>query len=119
MATVDPDDDTLRRYVVRHYAYDSHRRERRHQVVAAFDNEREFRALLDALADELRLRRAGRDPVDPREHYSGVVQEPGHRRRRQDGRLLRQAVRHGVALSDELLARLDRPPNVGVLRTRR
>jgi hypothetical protein len=34
--TVDADDDTIHRWVVRHYAHDSGRHERRHQVVAAF-----------------------------------------------------------------------------------
>ncbi len=42
MATVDPNDDNIKLYVVRLYAYDPEHRERRHQVVAAFDNEQEF-----------------------------------------------------------------------------
>jgi hypothetical protein len=39
---VDPDDDETERYVVRLYAHDPQRHERRHQVVGAFDNKAEF-----------------------------------------------------------------------------
>jgi hypothetical protein len=42
--------------------------------------------------------------------------ELGYRRRQQDGRLLMQAIRHGVTISDELLAQLDLPSNVGFIR---
>ncbi|MBJ7610555.1 MAG: hypothetical protein JF887_14190 [Candidatus Dormibacteraeota bacterium] len=57
MATVDPDDDDIERYVVRRYAHDFRRHERRHQIVAAFDNKREFLRLLgelnsDSIVDE-------------------------------------------------------------------
>jgi hypothetical protein len=53
---------------------------------------------------------------DRQEHYSGVMLELGYRRRQQDGRLLMQAIRHGVTISDELLAQLDLPSNVGFIR---
>ena len=38
VAEVDPDEDTIARWVVAHYRYDADRRERRHVVVAAFDS---------------------------------------------------------------------------------
>jgi hypothetical protein len=113
---VDPDNDEIERFVVRRYAYDADRHERRHRVVAAFDNEREFEALLDALAKDLRMRREAGQAVDPREHVSGVVLEPGHQRRQRDGRLLARAIRRGVPISDQFLAGLDLPANVGILR---
>jgi hypothetical protein len=53
VAAVDPDDDTICRYVVRHYRYDPDRHERRHVVVAAFDNESEYDACLVASDDAL------------------------------------------------------------------
>ena len=115
MAELDPDDDTLLRYVVRRYAYDPARHERRHQVVAAFDNEAEFNALIDSLARGLRASRAAGEAIDPQEHITGVVLEPDYKRRQADGRLLRRAVEHG-AVTDELLARLHLPLNVGFLR---
>jgi hypothetical protein len=46
VARVDPDDYDIDRWVVRRYAYDPLRHERRHQVVAAFDNEGQFLALI-------------------------------------------------------------------------
>ena len=61
MAQVDPDEDDINRWVVRRYVYDPRRHERRHQVVAAFDNERQFMVLLDQFRERLRQRRdAGR-----------------------------------------------------------
>jgi hypothetical protein len=44
---VDPADDSILRYVVRHYRYDARRRERRHLVVCTFDNPRDMVRHLD------------------------------------------------------------------------
>jgi hypothetical protein len=112
VATVDPADDGIWRYVVRWYAYDPDRHERRHQAVAAFDNKREGDTFLHNAADELRRHRDGGDPVDPRERYSAVMLEPGHRRRHQDRRILMQAIRHGANID---LRRLELLPHVGVV----
>jgi hypothetical protein len=65
VAIVDPDDDGIQRYVVRRHAHDPLRHERRHQVVAAFDNEQEFRRLLETLADDLKRRRDAGEPSIP------------------------------------------------------
>jgi hypothetical protein len=114
VAEVDPQDDTIRRYVVRHYAYDPDRHERRHMTVAAFDNEAEHRALFERLSEELRTRRDGSHEVDQREHYSGVVLEPGYSRLQQNGRLIREAMARGVRI-DRLLEEMELPMNVAVL----
>ncbi|MGA8015935.1 MAG: hypothetical protein WCB85_08470 [Candidatus Dormiibacterota bacterium] len=114
MTAVDPDDDSIRRYVVLRYAYDPQRRERRHRVVAAFNNEAEFRGLLDELNSDWARRRAEGQLVDRREHITGVVLEPNHARRQRDARLLHAAIRHRVAISEEFLERLDLPPSVFV-----
>jgi hypothetical protein len=114
MAAVDPDDDEIQRYVVRRYAHDPQRHERRHQVVAAFDNEREFRRLLDRLAGDLQGRRDAGEPIDPLEHYTGLMLEPGYRRRQRDGHLLKKAIHHRVSLSEEQIERLDLPGNMSV-----
>jgi hypothetical protein len=117
MATVDPDNDGIQRYVVRRYAHDPLRHERRHQVIAAFDNEQEFRQLFDRLADDLKRRRAAGEPIDPSEHYTGVMLEPGYRRRQRDGRVLKEAIRHRVSISDEFIGRLDLPGNISIARS--
>jgi hypothetical protein len=119
MATVDPDDDSIERFVVRHYAYDPSRHERHHQDVAAFDNEREFMELITREGDDLKRRRASGEPIDPLEHFTGVRLEPGYRRRQADAHLLHAAIRHGVSLTDEVMDRLDLPANAGVLRSHR
>jgi hypothetical protein len=118
VATVDPDDDNTQRYVVRHYAHDPERHERRHQVVAAFDNEREFLRLLEKLNADLERRREAGDSVDRSEHYTGVRLEPGYRRRQQDGRILKRLIQHRATISDELLERLELPHGMAILRSR-
>ena len=55
MPSVDPDDDSTRRWVLRHYKYDPDRRERRHVTVGAFDTKREFEAAYHRAQNELSL----------------------------------------------------------------
>jgi hypothetical protein len=118
MAVVDPDDDGIRRYVVQRYAYDEARHERRHQVVAAFDNEAECMARFEMLNDELRQRRASGEYNDPREYVSATVLEPGHARMQRNARVLRNAIERRVSLSTEAWERLtsDLPQSVAVMR---
>jgi hypothetical protein len=94
---VEPEDDSIRRFIVHHYRYDPARRERRHVVVAAFDNEPEFLACVERVRAEIAQRREREEHVDPREHASGVVHEPGYLRRAANGHLLRRAFKHRVA----------------------
>jgi hypothetical protein len=104
MGVADINDDSLTRYVVKHYAFDATRHERRHQVVVVFDNADEFEASLEELADGLRRRRDVGEAIDPREHYTGSVKQPGSDHRRQLVRIVKNAMKHGVVPSDELLA---------------
>ena len=94
---VEPEDDSIRRFIVHHYGYDPVRRERRHVVVAAFDNEPEFLVCVERVRAEIALRREREEHVDPREHASGVVHGPGYLRRAANAHLLRRAFKHGVA----------------------
>ena len=116
VATVDPDDDDIRRYVVRRYAYDPTRHERRHQVIAAFDNKREFLRSINSLSADLQRRRSAGESVDPREHFTGVTFEAADRHRQQAARLLTKAIRHGATLSDPLWDQLDLPQGMFLLR---
>jgi hypothetical protein len=75
VARVDPDDDEVLRFVVRHYRYDPDRGERRHVEVAAFDTDLEFRTCTDTVRAEIEGRKSRGQPVDPREHASGAVLE--------------------------------------------
>jgi hypothetical protein len=117
VARVDPADDGALRFIVRHYRYDPARHERRHVDVAAFDNEREFRACMKDVQHEIERRKGDGEPVDPREHVSGVVHEPGYGRRAANGRLVGRAISHGVA--PRLLDGLELPSNVSFLRVER
>ena len=113
MPRVDPEDDSIERFIVRHYRYDPLRRERRHVVVAAFDNEREYRTCMDNVQAEIKGRRERGEPVDPSEHASGNVHEPGYLRRAANGHLLSRAIRHGAAGS--WIGELELPSNMSVI----
>lgn len=110
MAQVDPEDDSIRRFIVRHYRYDPKRRERRHVVVAAFDNEAEYKTRLQEESAEIRRRRDNGENLDRAEHASGSIYEPGYLRRSANGHLLSRAIRHGVTPPD--LERLELPSSM-------
>lgn len=112
MAQVDPGDDTIQRYVVRHYRFDPERNERRHVVVAAYDNEHEFGEHVQRLTTDLVRQRAAGEVLDAQEHVSGVVLEPHHRELNQNGRLLRRAAEHGSVPRD--LVRIPLPRHVSL-----
>jgi hypothetical protein len=107
VAQVDPDDDGIDRWVVRRYAYDPLRHERRHQVMAAFDNEGQFQVLLAQSREQLQQRRDTGDDIDIREHYSGVHLEPGYRQCQQNRRLSWRAIAR--ANPDAVRERLELP----------
>jgi hypothetical protein len=109
VAVVDPDDDTVARYVVMHYRYDADRQERRHVVVAAFDDPDEFHADIHVRAEQLRARRENGEDVERLEHITGRTYAAGYHRQQRDAHLLKRAIEHGVAL---VLDDLDLPPNV-------
>ena len=96
MGRVDVGDDSIRRFVVSHYRYDPERHERRHVVVAAFDNKREFEACLRSIQADIDRRQAAGEPVDRNEHATGRIFEPGHLRRAATGHLVRRMIEHGV-----------------------
>jgi hypothetical protein len=117
VATVDPDDDSICRWVVWHYRYDPDRSERRNVVVAAFDNRHEFDADIEKRAARLRACKERGEDVDPAEHVSGLMQEPGYRRMQRNAHLLRRAMEHGAVPA--CIEDLDLPSSVGFIRAER
>lgn len=117
MARVDPEDDNIKRFIVRHYRYDPQRRERRYVVVAAFDNEQEFRACMEIVRADIGRRRDSGEPIDPNERASGTVHEPGYLRRAANGHLLSRAIKHGAAGS--WIEELDLPSAMSAVRSQR
>jgi len=111
VAQVEPEDDSITRFIVRHYRYDPSRRERRHVIVAAFDNQREFHAAMKRVTDEIAQRRDRGEHVDPGEHASGVVYEPGHLRRAAIGHLVSGAIELGARVR---FSAQDLPPNMAL-----
>lgn len=115
MPSVDPQDDSIRRWVVHHYRYDPHRRERRNVLIEAFDDEQEFDACIRELAIEVEKQRRA-EPGDKREHVTGAVWEPGHLARAATGHMVRRAIEHGADPS-RLLASGELPDNMALLRS--
>lgn len=113
MPKVDPQEDSIRRWVVHHYRYDPQRRERRHVLVSAFDDEQEFDACMHALSGEVEERRRTRSG-DQREHATGTVWEPGHLARAATGHTVRRAIEHGADPS-RLLAEGELPDNMALI----
>ena len=111
---MDPEDDSIERFIVRHYRYDPHRRERRHVVVAAFDNDQEYSACMESVQAEIEARRERGEQVHPTEHVSGIVHEPGYRRRAANGHLLSRAIRRGA--SGSWIGELELPSYMSVIR---
>jgi hypothetical protein len=79
---VDPNDDEIARFVFWHNTFDALRNERRHVVVAAYDNEADFKAAIAPLHEDL-LRRRQAGSTHPTEHYGGEWRYPGHEVQRQ------------------------------------
>ena len=95
MGQVDVDDDTICRWVIRHYRFDSARSERRDVVVAAYDDEAEYERELDVVSSRIRAEvLAG--TRSSREHVSGTVVHPGYQAAQARGHAVRRAVNHGA-----------------------
>ncbi len=92
MGAVDPSDDTIDRWIVCRYAFDSDRNERRHRIVGAFDGEDEF---MEAIRDESehleRLKAEG--GAEEREHITGRHLAPGYVQRMANDRMARRRAR--------------------------
>jgi hypothetical protein len=96
MARVDPDDDSISRFVVQHFRYDPERRQHRRIPVAAYDNEAEYEAGIAALQADLDRRRREGEDVDPRERATGMSHRAGDRDRQAYRRFLMRSFSHGV-----------------------
>ena len=76
MPLVDPNDDSVLRFVLEHFRYDPERHQRRNVVVAAYDNEPEFlRAFSELNAELAKGKQDG--SVESNESISGRVKPPG------------------------------------------
>ena len=86
MPQVDPGNDSIKRYMVRLYTYDPARHERRHVVIAAFDNEVEGLRCVGETHRALLKRRAS-GLAEDREHVTMVVEDPGDAQRNRARRI--------------------------------
>lgn len=80
MARVDPNDESIERWVVQRYRFDPDRNERRNVTEVAFDNAEEFDAYMHGARERLRAEQA-EGSAESVEHYTGTVHEAGHQER--------------------------------------
>jgi hypothetical protein len=113
VAQANDEDDTVWRWVIYHYRFDPALRQRRNVVVAAYDNESQFRAELDRHAELIRSEIAA-GTRRARENISGVALEPGHLATAARGHDVRRAIEHGVS-PELLLTAGPLPHNMAVL----
>ena len=79
MAQIDPQDESLDRWIVQRFRYDPDRRERRHVTEVAFDDRNEFEAYIDEAQRRL-VREKAQGLAESAERYTGVFHESGHRK---------------------------------------
>lgn len=75
MSEVDPNDPTIKSFLVRHHKFDPETNHFRWFVLKAFDNEREMNQLLDSLCSDLEFRRQ-RGESHPKEQIAGEIYDP-------------------------------------------
>ena len=113
MTEADPNDDTIRRWVIHHYRFDPARNERRYVVAAAYDDEREYLRELERYDVRIRSEIAAGTRSD-REMVSGTTWEPVHLAAQKRGHAVRRAIEHGVD-PEPLLRDGPLPSNMAVL----
>jgi len=101
MAAIDPADDSRRRFIVWHYAYDPERRQRRNQEVIAFDDPLEFEAYVEQANRELKIRQDDGE-ADPREHLGGTIKYAGDDARKTARTELEWKLRGGAATDADI-----------------
>src|SRR5262249_1001034 len=106
VAEIDPEDDSVGRYIVRHYAYDPARHERRHQTIVAFDDRTESEAHINDANARLRALRAADRDVDPLEYYSGVSKPSGEAHPQRPRRLAQAAIDPGARPPAQVVSEL-------------
>ena len=78
MGEVDPNNPTIKSFLVRHHKFDPETNHFRWFVLKAFDNEREMNQLLELLWSDLELRRL-RGESHPKEQIAGQINDPERR----------------------------------------
>lgn len=94
MSEVDPEDDSVMRFVVQHFRYDAVQKTFRRVAIAAYDNAAEYERRFEEEASALDRRRSAGDHVHRYEKITGMQLSPHHSR---DAARERQAFKAVVA----------------------
>ena len=115
MGQVDPDDDTIWRWVIHHYRFDAARNQRRNVVVVAYDNAAEFERELERYSMRVRAEITAGTRSN-REHVSGTALHPGYRSEQARAHAVQRAIRHGADFR-QLMSDGPLPSNLAVFGT--
>jgi hypothetical protein len=91
---IDVNDDSVIRYVLKHYKFDPSRNEYRHVVIGVFSKKREFKKLLKIAKKELESKTGDQYR---REYISGEVIFPGDLEKKRHSRFIKRLIAHGVS----------------------
>jgi hypothetical protein len=95
MSEVDINNDSITRFVVRHYKYNQNSNHFYHLSVVAFNKKREMLNTIKKLNDQL----AGLKDVESNlknEYFYGVIYVPGHFAKTSQMHMINKMIRHGV-----------------------
>lgn len=95
MSEIDISDDSLTRYVVKHYKFDPSTKHFIHLELMAFDNKKEFEMKISELGKSLKHLQDSHE-VTSKEYIYGAIYKPGHFDQTNQMHLVKRMIRHGV-----------------------
>lgn len=95
MSEIDISDDSLTRFVVKHYKFDRSTKHFVHLELMAFDNKKEFEKKISELGKSLQILQNA-NKVSSSEYVYGVIYQPGHFAQTNQMHTVKKMIRHGV-----------------------
>jgi hypothetical protein len=95
MSEIDISDDSLTRYVVKHYKFDPSTKHFIHLELMAFDNKKELEMKISELGKSLKHLQDSHE-VTSKEYIYGAIYKPGHFDQTNQMHLVKRMIRHGV-----------------------
>jgi hypothetical protein len=92
---IDISDDSLTRFVVKHYKFDRSTKHFNHLELIALDNKKEFDKKISELGKSLQILQNANE-VSSKEHIYGVIYQPGHFAQTNQMHIVKKMIRHGV-----------------------
>lgn len=101
MSEVDINNDSLTRFVVKHYKYDQKSNHYSHLNVIAFNNKHEMKNKIKKLNNHLDSLKSN-NVAYKKEYFYGVIYKPEHFAKTNQMHLINKMIRHGVSPTKHL-----------------